>query len=227
LQQGEEPGTNETQREDDEESSSEEPTGLLPPLSSDKKGKKCLVLDLDETLVHSSFKPITTADFIIPVEIDNVIHKVYVMKRPYVDEFLVECAKYYEIVIFTASLSKYADPLLDELDKQKTISHRLFRESCVLHGTAYVKDLRKLGRKLKDTIIVDNSAQSYLFQPKSAVPILSWFDDKTDTQLRDFLPVLKTTLNNCKDVRNVLDANNKTFKWLCNQANVPLTKFEP
>ncbi len=45
---------------------------------------KCLVLDLDETLVHSSFKP----DFIIPVEIDRVAHHVYVLKRPYVDEFL-------------------------------------------------------------------------------------------------------------------------------------------
>lgn len=29
---------------------------LLPPLRSEHKGRKCLVLDLDETLVHSSFK---------------------------------------------------------------------------------------------------------------------------------------------------------------------------
>jgi carboxy-terminal domain RNA polymerase II polypeptide A small phosphatase len=29
---------------------------LLPPLKSEFKGRKCLVLDLDETLVHSSFK---------------------------------------------------------------------------------------------------------------------------------------------------------------------------
>ena len=29
---------------------------LLPPLQPDFKGRKCLVLDLDETLVHSSFK---------------------------------------------------------------------------------------------------------------------------------------------------------------------------
>lgn len=31
---------------------------LLPPLSTSLTGKKCLVLDLDETLVHSSFKVI-------------------------------------------------------------------------------------------------------------------------------------------------------------------------
>ena len=29
---------------------------LLPPQAPEFKGKKCLVLDLDETLVHSSFK---------------------------------------------------------------------------------------------------------------------------------------------------------------------------
>lgn len=29
---------------------------LLPPISEDHLGRKCLVLDLDETLVHSSFK---------------------------------------------------------------------------------------------------------------------------------------------------------------------------
>ncbi len=29
---------------------------LLPPLQARLKGRKCLVLDLDETLIHSSFK---------------------------------------------------------------------------------------------------------------------------------------------------------------------------
>lgn len=34
----------------------ERPKWLLPPIAPRFKGKKCLVLDLDETLVHSSFK---------------------------------------------------------------------------------------------------------------------------------------------------------------------------
>ena len=36
--------------------SNERQQWLLPPLQSHLKGRKCLVLDLDETLVHSSFK---------------------------------------------------------------------------------------------------------------------------------------------------------------------------
>lgn len=191
--------------------------GLLGPKKKAHKGKKCLVLDLDETLVHSSFKPVHNADFIVPVEIDGVVYKVYVLKRPYVDLFLTECAKYYEVVIFTASLGKYANPLLDMLDTSNVIEHRLFRESCVLHGQAYVKDLSKLGRRMEDVIFVDNSPLSYAFHPTSAVPILSWFDDPHDTQLQDLLPVLKTTLRDATDVREILDANNKSYEWLCAQ----------
>ena len=34
------------------------------------------MIDLDETLVHSSFKPVPNADFIVPVEIDGQVHQV-------------------------------------------------------------------------------------------------------------------------------------------------------
>eukprot|EP00976_Prorocentrum_cordatum_P098993 1191639-Prorocentrum_minimum.AAC.4 len=46
-------------------------SAVIPPMEARDKGKKTLVLDLDETLVHSSFKPVANADYVIPVEIDN------------------------------------------------------------------------------------------------------------------------------------------------------------
>lgn len=63
-------------------------TCLLPEVTEEDQGRICVVIDLDETLVHSSFKPINNADFIVPVEIEGTTHQVYVLKRPYVDEFL-------------------------------------------------------------------------------------------------------------------------------------------
>lgn len=89
-------------------------------------GRKCLVLDLDETLVHSSFKvefstslshavpdilsaaqkSIQHADYVVPVEIEYHWHNVYVIKRPGVDNFLKKMGEIYEVVVFTASLSK-------------------------------------------------------------------------------------------------------------------------
>jgi len=198
---------------DDLEDGVDEDGGLLGKLKKEHKGRKCLVLDLDETLVHSSFKKVPKADFLVPVDIDGVVHTVYVLKRPYTDEFLAACAELFEIVLFTASLSKYADPLLDMLDTKSTMHHRLFRESCVQKDYCYVKDLSKLGRKLKNCIIVDNSPQSYIFQPSNAIPIPSWFDDPKDTALRDLIPVLRH-LAKVDDVRKCLQANRHSFQWL-------------
>jgi RNA polymerase II subunit A small phosphatase-like protein len=93
---------------------------LLAPQKSDVRGRKTLVLDLDETLVHSSFKPPTgvepPADIVLPVDIEGRVCNVFVLARPGCVRFLNEMNKYYEVVIFTASLSKYADPLMDIID---------------------------------------------------------------------------------------------------------------
>ncbi|XP_051543722.1 CTD small phosphatase-like protein isoform X2 [Myxocyprinus asiaticus] len=176
---------------------------LLPEVSINDYSKNCVVIDLDETLVHSSFKPISNADFIVPVEIDGTVHQVYVLKRPHVDEFLQKMGKLFECVLFTASLAKYADPVADLLDQWGVFRARLFRESCVFHRGNYVKDLSRLGRELNKVIIVDNSPASYIFHPENAVPVQSWFDDMTDTELLDLLPLFEG-LSREKDVYSVL-----------------------
>lgn len=79
---------------------------MLSHIRPSDNGKKCLIIDLDETLVHSSFKQVHNADFIVPVEIDGTVHQVYVLKRPYVDEFLKRMGELYECILFTASLAK-------------------------------------------------------------------------------------------------------------------------
>lgn len=161
---------------------------LLEPVKPGNESKKCMVIDLDETLVHSSFVPVQNADFIIPVDIDGTVHQVYVLKRPHVDEFLERMGQLFECILFTASLGKYADPVTDLLDKSGSFQARLFRESCVYYQGNYVKDLSRLGRDLENVIILDNSPSSYMFHQKNAVPILSWFDDPNDTKLLELIP---------------------------------------
>uniref|UniRef100_A0A674GYU5 CTD small phosphatase 1 n=1 Tax=Taeniopygia guttata TaxID=59729 RepID=A0A674GYU5_TAEGU len=157
---------------------------LLPEIKPQDASKLCVVIDLDETLVHSSFK-------------------VYVLKRPHVDEFLKRMGELFECVLFTASLAKYADPVADLLDKWGAFRARLFRESCVFHRGNYVKDLSRLGRDLRRIIIVDNSPASYIFHPDNAVPVASWFDNMADTELLDLLPFFER-LSKVEDVYAVL-----------------------
>ncbi|XP_074055369.1 CTD small phosphatase-like protein isoform X1 [Macrotis lagotis] len=176
---------------------------LLPEVKVPDYGKKCMVIDLDETLVHSSFKPINNADFIVPVEIDGTVHQVYVLKRPHVDEFLQRMGQLFECVLFTASLAKYADPVADLLDRWGVFRARLFRESCVFHRGNYVKDLSQLGRELSKVVIIDNSPASYIFHPENAVPVQSWFDDMNDTELLDLIPFFEG-LSREEEVYNML-----------------------
>ncbi|XP_033113794.1 carboxy-terminal domain RNA polymerase II polypeptide A small phosphatase 1-like isoform X2 [Anneissia japonica] len=164
---------------------------LLPQVKPQDMQKNCIVIDLDETLVHSSFKPVSNADFVVPVEIDGTVHQVYVLKRPFVDEFLQRMGELYECVLFTASLAKYADPVADLLDKSRIFRSRLFRESCVFHRGNYIKDLSRLGRNLERIVIVDNSPASYIFHQDNAIPVVSWFDDVSDTELLDIIPLLE------------------------------------
>lgn len=164
---------------------------ILKPQSPRSRGKKTLVLDLDETLVHSSFKPPQDPSLVLSVEIEGRTLQVFVLVRPGVSEFLAEMSKYYELIIYTASLSKYADPLMDILDKNRVCSARLFREHCTFYEEKYyVKDLSELNRNMSDIIIIDNSPIAYLFQPENALPILSWYEDLSDRKLFEYIPFL-------------------------------------
>eukprot|EP01126_Amoeba_proteus_P031614 TRINITY_DN3098_c0_g1_i15.p1 TRINITY_DN3098_c0_g1~~TRINITY_DN3098_c0_g1_i15.p1 ORF type:complete len:314 (+),score=67.20 TRINITY_DN3098_c0_g1_i15:36-977(+) len=175
---------------------------LLPPQRENKRGFKCLVLDLDETLVHSSFQEVPNYDFRIPVEIEDVTYTVFVAKRPGVDEFMKRMGACYEIVVFTASVAKYADPVLDLLDVHKVVDWRLFRESCTFVRNMYVKDMGRMGRPITSVLIIDNSPHSYAFNPENAIPCMSWFEDQADRELLEFIPILESVARN--EVDNVI-----------------------
>ena len=179
---------------------------LLPPKTAVHVNKNTLVLDLDETLVHSDLEQTAgkAADFSFPVHFNNQKHVVNVKKRPFLAEFMEFAARHFEVVVFTASQRVYAERLLDTLDPDAVlVKHRLYREACVLVDGNYMKDLSAIGRDLAKTVIVDNSPQAFGFQTENGVPIESWFDDPNDAQLLKLIPLL-ARLAASEDVRPVL-----------------------
>ncbi|CAX42011.1 nuclear envelope morphology protein, putative [Candida dubliniensis CD36] len=103
------------------------PPQRLFPLSRNpekRRRKKILILDLDETLIHSlsrgsprSFNP-ATASKMIEIKLNNISSLYYVYKRPYCDYFLQETSQWFELQIFTASVKEYADPIIDWLEME-------------------------------------------------------------------------------------------------------------
>lgn len=101
--------------------------------------------------------------------------------------------------------------VLDHLDpRHEYIQHRLFRESCVqTEEGVYVKDLRVLAnRDLKDVILVDNAAYSFGFQIDNGIPILPFYDNYNDKELK----ILTEYLKSMGDMKSVRETNAKTFK---------------
>ena len=74
---------------------------------------KTLVLDLDETLIHSSIDPTMPHQHTINMKVNDteakvfflqlIFIQVYISFRPWVSQFLKEVSKIFEVVIFTAS----------------------------------------------------------------------------------------------------------------------------
>ncbi|GMH30236.1 hypothetical protein Nepgr_032079 [Nepenthes gracilis] len=178
----------------------------LPELSEESQKRKpiTLVLDLDETLVHSTLEHCEDADFTFTVFFDMKEHTVYVKQRPYLQTFLERVAEMFELFVFTAGQSFYAEQLLDILDPDgKLISGRAYRESCVFSDGTYTKDLTVLGVDLAKVIIIDNCPQVFRLQVNNGIPIKSWFDDPSDSELLSLIPFLETLVN-AEDIRPII-----------------------
>lgn len=202
---------------------------------------KTLILDLDETLIHSTSRPLAYAGLqggvgsgggLLGLSFGGMLgggkrrgegHQVevvlngrstmyHVYKRPYVDHFLKkvgillllvvspsrschpfivdgltwtdsfspkQVASWYTLVIFTASMPEYADPVIDWLDGGRGLfAKKLYRESCSLQPNgSYIKDLSLVEKDLSRVCFMDNSPVSYNWNKgedlSSPAPLLS------------------------------------------------------
>jgi mitochondrial import inner membrane translocase subunit TIM50 len=149
---------------------------------------RTLVIDLDNTLVHSSY----SRQF-----------GWRVAKRPGAEAFLAYLSSLFEIVVFTDGLSSYADPILNKMDPNRYyISYRLYRpETKYEHGT-HIKDLAPLNRDLSRVILIDHDPARFKYHPENSIQVPKWTDDPTDTALLDLVPFLEDLVqNDCTDVR--------------------------
>ncbi|CAK91371.1 unnamed protein product (macronuclear) [Paramecium tetraurelia] len=177
--------------------------------------KKTIVFDLDETLIHCNESVQIPGDVILPIKFPSgEIIEASINIRPYAQQVLQTLNKHFEIIVFTASHSCYANVVIDYLDPNKNIiSHRFFRDSCVqTEEGAYIKDLRVIGnRAMNDMVLVDNAAYSFCLQPLNGIPIINYYDNKMDQELL-YLQNYVMSLRSVRDVRQYNCQNLKLDK---------------
>uniref|UniRef100_A0ACD5VUQ3 Uncharacterized protein n=1 Tax=Avena sativa TaxID=4498 RepID=A0ACD5VUQ3_AVESA len=163
---------------------------LLPDLPPNEQHVFTVVLDLNDTLVHSDWKR-------------ERGWKTF--KRPGVDAFLEHIAKYYEVVVFSDQLSMYVDPIMERLDPKFCVRHRLSRVATKYENGKHYRDLSKLNRNPGQVIYISGHALESCLQPENCLPIKPWKLEADDTQLIDLIPFLDyLAMSRVTDVRPVL-----------------------
>lgn len=153
------------------------PDWPMPNVPQDMPCPHTLVLDLEQTLVSSSW---------------DRKHGWRHAKRPGVDKFLTEMAQYYEIVLYSQSIDGVADPVVTSLDKNGCILHRLYRESCYYQKGVYMKDLSSLNRNTNKIILLDDQPEAASLNPQNLIRVKPYNDptDRDDDVLERITPFL-------------------------------------
>ncbi|KAK9832921.1 hypothetical protein WJX74_001815 [Apatococcus lobatus] len=163
---------------------------LLPELPPHARHVRTLVLDLDDTLIHSDW---TRA------------RGWRTFKRPGATAFIQQMASTYELVLYTDQLPTYADPIMDRLDPSRYALYRLYKDSTRYVNGRHVRDLSKLNRELGQVLLLTANEDAYQLQPDNAVKIKPWKLEQGDTVLLDLIPFLEAVVkNNVQDVRSVI-----------------------
>ena len=159
-----------------------------------------LVLDIDETLVHS--EPIVTGgrqtaaanklfDNTLRFPNPNGSCDIYgVTYRPFMHDFIHRMSQLYDLAVYTASSRDYADAIMDTIDPNRCIfCARLCRENCLPVAGMNIKNMSNFDGK--DVFIVDNLIYSYAFHMDQGIPICAFVDDPIDVELQDLAEILE------------------------------------
>ncbi|CAJ1023302.1 putative NLI interacting factor-like phosphatase [Leishmania utingensis] len=195
------------------------PLPLPPPLPANKQ-KHTLVLDIDETLIHTygmsrhDDNNENSRDPAVPGVIPLVDY--YVLLRPHLKEFMDEMNQLFEVIFWTAGTASYCCAVLDALEQQvmqlprsfysyvelakeshkmkSSTSHTNFyalSRTQTLEQQGYMKYLPMLGRKMSSIVMVDDNVRSFPLTPRNGIRIDAF--DPDDSVLQRYMIALRRT----------------------------------
>ena len=152
-------------KKDDEKSSIK--SIRIPYIKNKMEKKFCLVIDLDETLIHNLNLPFGDYFFV----------------RPGLFDFLEKIHEIFEIIVFTAGHKNYAYSIIDKIDYKNYISYILYKKHVIYEDGYPVKKLDLIGRDLNKVVYVDNLENNAKYNKKNFYMISSWYNNIYDNEL--------------------------------------------
>jgi len=171
--------------------------------------KKLLILDLDETLVHSSTKLKKFG-----IDYDFTFDKYFVYKRPFLKQFLEYCLSNFQVAVWSSASEEYVNYIVSKIfpnpeklifiwakDKCTIKFSENEKYSAFFHGPYYLKNLRKIKRKgydLKKVIVIDNTIITHQKNYGNLIHIEDFEGDPDDYELNymmKYLEIIKDEAN--------------------------------
>lgn len=164
------------------------------------KFKNTLILDLDETLIHSDVIDILKfkenySKFDKVIEENNIGFNI----RPNLNEFLNFASENFNLILLSASNKDYISAVTKELSIEKFFYLILDKEFCIKIDNVFVKDL-DIFKSLydqdtdKEIMLVDNNIFSFAANIKQGILISSFKDNKEDNELISVIEYLNDLL---------------------------------
>lgn len=182
--------------------------------------KILLILDLDETLIHSSNKALNRpADF-------QVFHY-HVYKRPFIKEFLLGCNEHFKLVIWSSASDDYVEEIVKKIiPKNIPLQFIWGRSRCTYclnifsfesspddyfnhyHYTKVLKKVKNRSYSLDRVLIIDDTPTKSRRNYGNAIYPAVYTGDSADNEL----PRLLTYLIELKDAENVRAIEKRNWK---------------
>ena len=170
-----------------------------------------LILDLDETLIHAAEQPLDRAA-------DFSVYGYHVYRRPHLDAFLAECARHFELAVWSSASDDYVRAVVEHIFPDPAALHFVWGRSRAslrrmspdddgymldpwdhLHYIKPLTKVRKAGWRLERVLIVDDTPEKCVRNFGNAVYPRPFEGAEGDDELRHLAAYLATL----KDEPNV------------------------
>lgn len=172
--------------------------------------KNLLILDLDETLIHTSEKE-------LEIPYDFEFNGFFVYKRPFLNEFLESVKSDYSIAVWSSGTKSYVDKLLMGMGlKEEALEFVWSRSRCTrrfdpdLQEFFFLKDLKKVkskGYSLDRVLILEDEPRKVQRHYGNAIYVRSYFGT-ADSELL----VLKRYLHKIRNATSIRELEKRNWR---------------